>query len=218
MEIQFYGHAAFKLTTDKGVRIIIDPYESGAFGGALTYGTITDPADIVLTSHDHADHNHTADIKGTFTLISKKGDFEVEGVRIRAIPTFHDPSKGKERGNNLIFVIEADGIRAAHAGDLGHGLDKKTSEEIGRLDLLMLPVGGYYTIDAQVATGVFEGLRPAVTIPMHFKTGKCDFPISTVEDFLKGKKNIKRVKGSETRISKEDLPAEPEIRVLQPAL
>jgi L-ascorbate metabolism protein UlaG (beta-lactamase superfamily) len=218
MNIEWYGHAAFKLTTAKGVRIIIDPYESGAFGGALSYGKITDAADIVLTSHDHADHNYTADIKGKFTHISKKGEYEVAGVKIKAIPTFHDPSKGKERGDNLIFVIEADELKVAHAGDLGHALDKNKAGEIGRPDVLFLPVGGFYTIDAKEASGVFETLKPSITIPMHFKTDKCEFPITTVEDFLKGKTNVKRVKASETQVSRKDLPDKPEIRVLQPAL
>lgn len=218
MKIKWYGHAAFRLETNSGVRIIVDPYESGAFGGALSYGKITDEADIVLTSHDHADHNHTKEIKGKFRLLSKKGVYEEKGVKIRALPSYHDSSKGKERGDNLIFIIEAEGLTVMHAGDLGHRLDKKTLAEIGTVDVLFLPVGGFYTIDAEEAAKVMGDIHPAVTIPMHFKTAKCDFPITGAEEFTRGKKGVKQMSASEIDIKKEALPREPEIIVLKYAL
>jgi L-ascorbate metabolism protein UlaG (beta-lactamase superfamily) len=217
MKVKWYGHAAFKLTTAKGVRLIIDPYEPG-FGGALTYGAITDEADIVLTSHDHGDHCYVQEIKGKFTRIGKEGSYDVAGIKILAIPCFHDPSKGKERGNNLIFVIEADNLRVAHAGDLGHALDAGTLQKIGSVDLLLLPVGGFYTIDANVATDVMQVIRPSITVPMHYKTDKCGFPITTVDDFLKGKKGVKRPDASELEVTKETLPKDAEIVVLKYAL
>ena len=218
MKIKYYGHAAFKLTTDKDVKIIFDPYQSGAFGGALSYGRITDEADIVLTSHDHDDHNYTKDIKGAFTHINRAGVHEVKGVRVKGVPTHHDGSKGKERGNNLIFVVEADGLTIAHAGDLGHALDKDALKEIGKVDVLMLPVGGFFTIDAQAATGVMNDLKPTITIPMHFKTGKVDFPITKVEDFTRDKKNVKAAGVSELEVEKEALPKSAEIVILEHAL
>ncbi len=218
MKIKFYGHAAFMITTDAGVRIITDPYQSGSFGGALSYGKITDEADIVLASHDHEDHNYTKDIKGKFTHITKAGTHEVKGLKIRAIPCHHDTSKGKDRGGNLIFVVDADGLTVAHAGDLGHTLEKETLEEIGKVDILLIPVGGFYTIDAREATKVMKDLKPAITIPMHFKNDKCNFPISDVEEFVGGKKGVTRAKVSEIEIKKELLPKEHEIIVLEPAL
>ncbi len=218
MKLKYYGHAAFKLTTDKGVKIIFDPYQSGAFGGALSYGRIVDDADIVLTSHDHDDHNYTKDIKGAFTHINKAGAHEVKGVRVKGIQTHHDGSKGKERGNNLIFVVEADGLTIAHAGDLGHALDKDTLKEIGKVDVLMLPVGGFFTIDAQQATGVMNDLKPAITIPMHFKTDRVDFPITKVDEFTKGKKNVRLAKANEIEIKKEALPKSAEVVVMELAL
>ncbi len=218
MKIKWYGHAAFNITTEKGVKIIIDPYESGAFGGALSYGKIKDEADIVLTSHDHDDHNYTKDIKGKFTHIDKKGVYEVKNVKIKAMPSYHDPSKGKERGNNLMFVIEADGLILAHMGDLGHTLEKDTVKEVGKIDILFLPVGGFYTIDAKEATKVMHDINPVITIPMHYKTEKCNLPISELKGFTGGKKSVKVTNVSEVEIKKETLPKEPEIIVLRYAL
>ena len=148
MKIKWYGHAAFQITTDEGVRVIIDPYESGAFGGALSYGKITDEADIVLTSHDHDDHNYTKDINGNYKHINKAGAYSERGIEIEALPCYHDPSKGKERGNNLIFVIDDGKLRIAHMGDIGHILAQDTVKKMGRIDILLLPIGGFFTIDS----------------------------------------------------------------------
>lgn len=217
MNVKWYGHAAFKLTTAKGVRIILDPYEPG-FGGALTYGAITDEADLVLTSHDHGDHSYVREIKGKFTRIEKEGSYDEAGIKIQAIPCFHDPSKGKDRGKNLIFVIEADGLKVVHVGDLGHVLDPGTLQKIGPVDLLLLPVGGFYTIDAKEATEVMHAIKPRLTIPMHYRTEKCGFPITSVDDFTKGKKGVKITNASELEIAKETLPEDAEIVVLKHAL
>lgn len=218
MKIKWYGHAAFLITTAKGVRIIIDPYQSGAFGGALSYGRITDEADIVLSSHDHDDHNYTKDIKGKFSFINKQGIYEEKGVKIRAIPTFHDPSMGRERGNNLIFLVYADDMTLAHAGDLGHTLDEAVIRELGKIDILLIPIGGFYTIDTREAEKVIEDLKPLVAIPMHFKTGKCDFPISTVEEFIKGKQGVNETGKTEVEFTRTTLPIQEEIVVMRHAL
>lgn len=218
MKIKWYGHAAFLITTAKGVRIIIDPYQSGAFGGALSYGRITDEADIVLSSHDHDDHNYTKDIKGKFSFINKQGVYEEKGVKIRAIPTFHDPSMGRERGNNLIFLVYADDMTLAHAGDLGHTLDEAVIRELGKIDILLIPIGGFYTIDTREAEKVIEDLKPLVAIPMHFKTGKCDFPISTVEEFIKGKPGVNETGKTEVEFTRSTLPTREEIVVMRHAL
>jgi L-ascorbate metabolism protein UlaG (beta-lactamase superfamily) len=218
MRIKWYGHAAFKITTDGGVRVIIDPYQSGAFGGALLYGKIAEEADIVLTSHDHDDHNYTQDIKGRFKLFNREGAYKEKGIAIEAFPCYHDPSEGEERGNNLIFTIEADGLRVAHMGDLGHIVTRDAIKRIGKVDVIFLPVGGFYTINADEAGIVMNDMKPKVTIPMHYKTAKCEFPIAGVEDFIAGKKRIKMANAFEIELNKDNLPREPEIIVMGYAL
>jgi L-ascorbate metabolism protein UlaG (beta-lactamase superfamily) len=218
MKLKWYGHASFKLTTDKGVRVIIDPYESGFGNGGLTYGNITDEADLVLTSHDHGDHNYVRNIKGKFTRIEKEGAYEVAGIKVTAIPCFHDASKGKDRGGNLIFVIEADGLKVAHVGDLGHALTTDILQKMGSVDLLLLPVGGFYTIDAKEATEVMNAVKPRLTIPMHYKTEKCAFPIAGVDEFTKGKKGVRIMNAAELDVTKQGLPNDAEIIILKHAL
>ena len=218
MKIKWYGHSAFLITSNQGVKIITDPYEPNAFGGQLTYGKIKDPADIVLVSHDHADHNHTKDLPGSPQIIKGAGLKTSKGISFKGVATFHDPSKGSERGENTAFSMEVDGIRVCHLGDLGHVLSQKEITEIGPVDILITPVGGFYTIDSKEATQVATLLKPKVVIPMHFKTEKCGFPIAPVEDFLKGKPKVKRSGVSEVTFEKASLPPEMEVVVLNHAL
>jgi len=215
MNIEWYGHAAFKIITANGTRIIIDPYQSGFSDGALSYRTIEDEADIVITSHNHGDHNYTKSIRGKYDHIRKQGSYDIKGVKIETIPTFHDTSSGKERGDNLLTIISADGIKLLHLGDLGHDLAPETLKKIGKVDVLLVPVGGFYTIDAQVATKVMNDIGPSITIPMHYRTEKCSFPITTVAEFTRGKKNVQAVPKSKVKITVQSLPKELEIIVLQ---
>jgi L-ascorbate metabolism protein UlaG (beta-lactamase superfamily) len=218
MKIKFYGHAAFLITSDKGMKIITDPYESGAYGDQLSYGQIKDQADIVSTSHDHADHNDTKSLPGSPEIVKGSGSKTVKGISIKGIPTYHDSSAGSERGANTIFTFSVDGMKICHLGDLGHILKEKELAEIGPVDILLIPIGGYFTIDPKEATKVAEQIKPKVLIPMHFKTNKCGFPIAPVEDFLKGKPNLKRSKVSEVVFDKATLPKQMEIIVLEHAL
>jgi len=218
MKIKWYGHSAFMVTSDQGVKIITDPYESGAYGGQLSYGKIKDQADIVLTSHDHADHNDAKSLPGSPEIVKGSGSQTVKGISIKGISTYHDLSKGSERGANTIFTFTVDEIKICHLGDLGHILSEKELAEIGSVDILFIPVGGYFTIDAKEATRAAEQIKPKVLIPMHFKTEKCGFPITPVEDFLKGKSNAKRSKASEVVFEKKTLPQQIEILVLEHAL
>jgi len=218
MKIKWYGHAAFLVTSDEGTKIIIDPYEPGAFGGQLSYGKIKDQADIVLTSHDHADHNDTAGLPGTPQAVKGSGPRTIKGISVKGVSTYHDPSKGSERGANTVFTIKVNQIQLCHLGDLGHLLSDKELAEIGPVDILLIPVGGFFTIDPKEATRVAEQIKPRVLIPMHFKTEKCGFSIAPVEDFLKGKTNIKRPKTSEVTFDKATLPKQMEVVVLEHAL
>jgi L-ascorbate metabolism protein UlaG (beta-lactamase superfamily) len=218
MKIKCYGHAAFLITSDQGVKIITDPYESGAYGGQLSYGKIKDQADIALTSHDHADHNDTKSLPGSPQIIKGSGLKTAKEISFKGVSTYHDPSKGSERGANTIFTFTVDGMRVCHLGDLGHILSEKELLEIGSVDILFIPVGGHFTIDSKEATRVAEQIQPKVLIPMHFKTEKCGFPIAPVEDFLKGKPALKRPKSSEVTFDKTSLPQKMEIVVLEHAL
>ncbi len=218
MKITWLGHSAFRVVTDNGIRMIFDPYESDAFGGALTYGPITEQADLVFTSHEHADHNHTKDIKGPFTLVAGQGNRVERGIDIKGISVYHDTSLGSERGRNTIFSVITDDLVVVHLGDLGHPLDADTLRQLGRVDILFIPVGGFFTIDAQEATAVMKSIAPTLTLPMHYKTSKCGLPIAEIGPFLEGKTNVRSVNGSDLSVSRATLPVSPEIVVLQHAL
>jgi len=218
MKVKFLGHAAFMITTADGTKIVTDPYEPGGFGGAIGYGPLHEPADLVVVSHEHADHNYTKLVPGNPTVVREAGDHKHRGIAFRGLATYHDTSRGSERGQNVVWTIEADAIRLCHLGDLGHALTAENAAALGPVDLLMVPVGGTFTIDAKGATGVVNQLRPAIAIPMHFKTPKVGFDLQTVDDFLAGKSRVRRVGGPEVEITKEGLPEPTEIVLLEPAL
>ena len=213
MKIKWLGHASFLITSDSGVRIITDPYEPN---DKLLYGTINESADIATVSHDHSDHGNVAAVKGAPQVV--KGDAEIKGIKFKGIATFHDSSGGKERGSNTIFCFEVDGVKVCHLGDLGHELTAEQVSAMGAVDVLLSPVGGFYTIDATVAGRVAEQLKPKVVIPMHFKNSKCDFPIAGVEEFLRGKKDISQPDASEVEFRAGEMPPTTQIIVLKPAL
>lgn len=218
MKIRFLGHAAFLITTADGTRIVTDPYEPGGFGGAIRHGALDEPADIVVVSHDHADHNYVQMVPGNPVVVREPGDQTHRGVTFRSLATFHDDARGAERGPNVVRVMEADGIALCHLGDLGVPLAPEDVAALGLVDVLMVPVGGVFTIDAKGASDVINRLRPRIAIPMHFRTAKVGFDLAPVDDFLRGKPGVRRVDGSEIEITKETLSEPTEIVVLQPAL
>ena len=213
MKIKWLGHAAFLITSADGTRIVTDPYETSA---GLKYGAIKETADIVTVSHDHGDHNNTAAVKGNPRVV--RDTTEVKGINIKAIPTAHDDKGGRERGKNTIFCFQVDGVRVVHLGDLGHLLTDNQVVEVGKVHVLLVPVGGHFTIDAGTAGEVCDQVRSRVIIPMHYKNDKCVFPIGGVEEFIKGKTNVTRVNGSEVEFTVAGLPTDPQIMVLKPAL
>jgi len=215
LKIKYLGHAAFVITSNRGVKIITDPY---ATSPDLTYGEITESADIVTVSHGHFDHNNVAAVKGDPEVVSRAGRSVVKGIELKAIASYHDDIGGRRAGNNLIFCFEMDGVTVCHLGDLGHRLDDKQVKEVGRVDILLVPVGGNYTIDAKVATEVCNQLKPGVVIPMHYKTAKGLPSISGVEGFLSGKANVSRPDSSQAEFKPGELPAAIQIIVLKPAL
>lgn len=218
MKIRYLGHAAFLITTGDGRKIVTDPYEPGGFGGAIGCGALEEPADFVTVSHQHADHNYVKMVPGNPTVISRAAEETHEGILFRALTTHHDASRGAERGANIVRVIEADGITVCHLGDLGHTLSPEDATALGALDVLLVPVGGTFTVDAKGATAVINRLRPRIAIPMHYRTPKVSLDIAPVDDFLAGKPRVRRIEGSEIDLDKGSLPEPTEIVVLQPAL
>jgi L-ascorbate metabolism protein UlaG (beta-lactamase superfamily) len=179
MKIRWFGHACFGIVSANGTRIITDPFDE-----SVGYPMPDAEADIVTTSHGHFDHNHTKGIKGNFRHLHKPGEYNVSGIGIKGIPTFHDDSKGTKRGANVVFVFRVDGLTVCHCGDLGHDFSREQAEELSDIDILIIPVGGTYTIDARTAAKIVKTLNPRVTIPMHYKTEAINFPITGVENFL----------------------------------
>ena len=212
MKIKWLGHAAFLITSDAGVKIITDPYLPT---DELRYGEINESADIVMVSHDHFDHNNVAAVKDKPEVV--RGTTEVKEIKFRGIATYHDESQGEKRGKNTVFCFELDGMKICHLGDLGHRLTDKQASEIGEVDILLIPVGGFYTIGAPVASQVCDQLEPKVIIPMHFKNERCHLPIATVDEFLKGNPDVTRPDGSEVEFKRGELPTSTRITVLKPA-
>jgi L-ascorbate metabolism protein UlaG (beta-lactamase superfamily) len=215
MKIKWLGHSCFLITSKDGTRVITDPY---AVGGGINYSPIEETADVVVVSHGHGDHSNVSAVQGKPEVLRGDGTKTAKGIQFKGIATYHDASQGKQRGPNTVFCFTLDGIKLCHLGDLGHVLDPEQAAEIGAVDILLVPVGGYFTIDASEASQVCNQLKPKVVIPMHFKTPKCAYPIAGVEDFLRGKKEVRRVGGSEVDVEQEKLPAATEIVLLQPAL
>jgi L-ascorbate metabolism protein UlaG (beta-lactamase superfamily) len=213
MKVKWLGHASFLITSDNGTRIITDPY---VVGSGLQYGEIKEAADVVTVSHDHFDHNNVASVGGSPQVVKEPTD--AKGIKFEGVATYHDASGGSERGNNTVFCMDIDGVRVCHLGDLGHPLSEQQVTDIGKVDVLLIPVGGFFTIDAKVASEVCDKLNPRVIIPMHYKNEKCEFPISGVGDFLEGKGSVRKLDSSEAEFKAGELPAATEIIVLKPLL
>lgn len=207
MKITWYGHACFKLTvkTGKGDRITIitDPFDKSIGLNPPRVG-----ADIVLVSHDHYDHNNLKAIGGEPFVIEGPGEYDVKGVFIRGVYSFHDTSQGEERGINAIYVIEAEDMKICHLGDLGQKeLSSNQLDKIGEVDILMIPVGGTYTINGSEAIQIINQIEPKIVIPMHYKIPKLNLKLDSVDKFLE-EIGVKEETMEELSIQKKDLPEE----------
>lgn len=198
-----------------------DPYEASV-GFALT----TLSADMVTISHEHHDHNAISKVKGTARrekpfIVNKPGEYEVGGISIFGVPSFHDSSKGSERGTNTIFTIYLDDLRICHLGDLGHEITADLQEEIGSVDVLLCPVGGVYSLSSAQAVKAIRALEPSIVIPMHYKTELHDPKLfgemETVQQFLK-EYGVEVVSVAKLDVEKAELPEETEVVVLQEQL
>jgi L-ascorbate metabolism protein UlaG (beta-lactamase superfamily) len=218
MKIKWLAHSAFLITSDSGTRIVTDPYKSSE---RHKHAEFSDAADIVTVSHNHSDHNYVAPIKGNPLVLNKaevvKG-IKDKNVKIKGVAAAHDEAGGSKRGPNIIFCLDVDGVKICHCGDLGHVLSDEQVKAIGSVDVLMIPIGGFYTIDAATADKVIGQLKPKIILPMHYLTDKISIPISTADNFLKGKDNIKRIDGSEIELKVGEIPVSNQIIVLKYSL
>lgn len=214
MEITFLGHSCFKLRS-RLATLITDPFDPQLVG--LKFPKIE--ADIVTVSHEHKDHNFVSGVGGVPVIVAGSGEYEIKGVKIIGINCYHDKTLGKERGTNTIYRINMDRINLVHLGDLGHKLDEKIQEMLDDVDILMLPVGEYYSIGIAEASEIISQINPKIIIPMHYNRKELDQSnfshLSGLDIFLKemGKEGIKPI--PKLVVTKDKLPEESTIVVLE---
>lgn len=179
MDITYLGHSSFKLK-GKTTSVITDPFSADT---GLKFPKVE--SNIVTITHDHADHNNEKGVGGEPVVVNGAGEYEIGGVSIFGVPSYHDEKGGEERGRNTIYVIRIDGLNVCHLGDLGHKLSTSELDEIGTVDILLVPVGGVYTVDAAGANEVVSQLEPKVVIPMHYKVPGLKYELGSLDDFLK---------------------------------
>ena len=177
MLIRWIGHSCFRLTMNDGTIAVTDPFD-GSVGYDLPRGAV----DIVTISHDHYDHNYVGELVPK-TVLKNAGHFPGK-VNVTGFSSFHDDVRGAKRGSNVMFLIEGDGARVLHLGDLGHDLSDRAIEAIGPVDALLIPVGGVYTIDARQAAALAGRIGARVTVPMRYKTPRLTFELGGVESFI----------------------------------
>lgn len=207
LSIAWLGHAAFRMEY-RGLVVVTDPFPDD-----MGYPPIRTQADVVTISHEHFDHNHASSVRGHPRILrglDAAGDWQAVdetlpgSVRIRALRSYHDGQRGRARGKNAIFVFDFGEMRVVHLGDLGHALDaggdgSATAEALGTVHVLLLPVGGHYTIDAETAAGIARAVAPAVVVPMHYKTAATSsLPIEGIEAFTRRMRSVTRLSGAQT--------------------
>ena len=210
MEIMWYGQACFRLRS-RGLAVVTDPY-SPEIGLKLPRLTAT----IVTVSHQHEDHNYIGAIKGPPFIISGPGEYEIEGIFVIGVGTYHDAKQGQERGKNTAYLIEFEGLTICHLGDLGHVLTQEQVEQLNSVDILLIPVGGKYTLNGSKAAEVVGLLEPKVVIPMHYKVPALNVQIEGVSRFLKELAVEPPSKLELLTISKSQLPDETRVVLLEP--
>jgi len=208
MEIVWLGHSCFRLRSREGV-VLTDPC-----GPASGYSIGKPTADIVTISHDHPGHNHRNAVAGKPIFIDAPGEYEIAGVFIAGVPTFHDAHKGAERGKNLAYVIEMDELRLCHLGDLGHLPTSDQLEEMSGVDVLLVPVGGHSALDATQAAEVVSILEPRVVIPMHYLTPQATANLDSLQRFLKEMGLADAEPVARLSLTRSTLPHETQVTVL----
>ena len=210
MEITWFGHSCFLLRSGD-FRLLTDPYDL-----SLGYPPmrIKQTLNIVTVSHQHKGHNYTSDFKDKPRIISRPGEYEIGGVFIYSIKLYHDDEKGAKLGQNLVFLIEMDDLKICHMGDLGHLITAQQEQELGNVDILILPVGGVATINAEMAAKVVRLLEPKIVIPMHYKTEVTSW-LEPVDKFLREMGVKEAVPQPSLSITKSRLPLEMQVVLLE---
>lgn len=217
MNIIWHGQSFFEIVTKnkegKELKIIIDPFDE-----SIGLKVPKTEARILLITHQHPDHSNKKAIGGSPFLIEEPGEYEINGVHIQGIPAFHDDTQGKERGEIITYLIETEDIKICHLGDLGQKeLTPEQLDQLGDIDILMVPIGGVYTIDAKGASKIISQIEPKLVIPMHYQIPKLKLKLNSLEQFLKemGSPAIeaqKKLKIKSSNLSKEKT----EIAILEP--
>jgi L-ascorbate metabolism protein UlaG (beta-lactamase superfamily) len=209
MDINWLGHSCFRIK-GKQAAIITDPFPPD-----IGYTPSKPTADIVTVSHQHHSHAYDKGVGGDPKVITGPGEYEIKGVLIIGIATFHDSDGGKVRGKNTVYLIEIDGITVCHLGDLGHVLTTEQVEEVDDVDVLLLPVGGGSTINASTAAEVIRLIEPKVVIPMHYKTPAVKRELAPVESFMKEMGIERPASQPKLSLNPSSLPASTQVYLLE---
>lgn len=208
MEIKWLGHSSFLFTDSKGRRLLTDPFDN-----TVGYPVFEGDCDVVTISHQHFDHNYIDKVKDKAEIIDKVGDFYACDIPITGIHSYHDNVQGAKRGDNTIYIIQMDEYRICHLGDLGHMLSEEDIKKLGEIDILLIPVGGNFTIDGRQAAELALKIEPHMIMPMHYKTPSLSFPLDGAETFLRYMKNGEKLSGNTLKLE-GSLSGKNEVKVL----
>jgi L-ascorbate metabolism protein UlaG (beta-lactamase superfamily) len=204
VDVEWLGHSCFMIR-DETKTLMFDPFKGVGLPEPKT------KADIVVCSHSHSDHNNTRPVSHEKTTVIEAftGTRQVDKISIKGVATFHDDSQGSNRGRNTAYVVRFDDVTFCHLGDLGHKLTSSQTNEIGSVDVLFLPIGGFFTIGPEEAREVMESVKPSITVPMHYSAPGMSAmfrPLKKVEDFLSADDSVRRLDGPSFTVSKSNLP------------
>lgn len=218
--LEWYGHAFVRLTSPQRVRVAMDPF------GEIGYPMPMVEAEIVTVSHEHGDHNNARLIRGAPVILRGLTEggkdwnpisYRQKDVIIASIPVYHDNQQGRLRGKNNMIVVDVEGLRVAHLSDMGHLLTEAQLQALGRVDVLLIPVGGNFSMDGRQARQTVERLNPRVAIPIHYKTAAtASWPIEDEAAFVEGYPRVKRISGPRVLLNPKTLPSQTEIWILEP--
>lgn len=210
MEITWYGHACFRLRGREGT-VVTDPFDN-----SVGYSLPRITADIVTISHDHPGHHKAGAVKGDPYVITGPGEYEVRGIFVFGISTFHDKRKGRERGANVAYLIEMERLSVCHLGDLGHVPTQSQAEDLGAVDVLLIPVGGASTLSAAAAAEVINLIEPRLVVPMHYRTPGTQMKLDPVNKFLT-EMGVKSIAAEDSlKLTAGALPDETRVVLLEP--